>query len=245
MDKIIVGIVPEFKFKTDDNPYHDRYCSIDLYTKRLSDEGAICIGLIPQNGSIPNEVLDMCDCFLLQGGLKIDHIHYQTINYALKNNKPLLGICLGMQAIGIYSKVAEDNLLMDSKTYYDIYNRLKEENNGSLLKQIENNEMHIHYIDYENKDTAKHIVNVVDKDSILYDIYKEDTLDEVSLHNYALKFIGKDFKVTAKAEDGVIEAIEYSNKDYFIVGLQYHPEWRDDNKMFKRLVEEGMKRKNG
>ena len=41
-----------------------------------------------------------------------------------------------------------------------------------------------------------------------------------SLHHQALKEVAKDFKVTARAEDGCIEAIEKEN----ILAVQWHPE---------------------
>ena len=59
---------------------------------------------------------------------------------------------------------------------------------------------------------------------------------------YNPKWIGKSFKTTALAVDGVVEAIEYIDPLYFIVGVHFHPEWDDDNLIFKRLIKEGEKR---
>ena len=39
-----------------------------------------------------------------------------------------------------------------------------------------------------------------------------------------------------------MEAIEYIDPLYFIVGVHFHPEWDDDNLIFKRLIKEGEKR---
>ena len=52
-----------------------------------------------------------------------------------------------------------------------------------------------------------------------------DEASEVnSFHHQAVDKVAKDFKVTAVAKDGIVEAIEYKKKDSFILGVQWHPE---------------------
>lgn len=34
MKKIVIGILPQIKMKTDDNPYNDKYEYLDLYCKK-------------------------------------------------------------------------------------------------------------------------------------------------------------------------------------------------------------------
>ena len=68
-----------------------------------------------------------------------------------------------------------------------------------------------------------------------------------SFHHQTLKKVAQGYKVTAKAKDGVIEAIEAENYP-FLIGVQWHPEMlfkthEDMNKLFSALVnkaEEGM-----
>lgn len=244
MQKIIVGILPQSRLKTNDNPYDDRYEFLDLYTKKIYECGAIPVGLIAYNNSIPNELLDKCDAFIIQGGNKFEKYHYETIAYALKYNKPLLGICLGMQAIGIFGNVYERlNYNYSEPLFSEMYKRLKEENNGTLLERIESPNIHGDIIvNYENIDEARHKNIIIDKESIIYDIFKSEELNVVSLHNYALKKVAKCFRKSAISEDGIIESIEYNDNNYFIVGVLWHPEWDIDNLLFKRLVEEGEKR---
>jgi putative glutamine amidotransferase len=57
-----------------------------------------------------------------------------------------------------------------------------------------------------------------------------------STHHQSIKTPGRDLKVTAKARDGVIEAVEDTRGDRFVVGVQWHPEsgWRD-NELSKAL----------
>ncbi|MBO4600973.1 MAG: gamma-glutamyl-gamma-aminobutyrate hydrolase family protein [Bacilli bacterium] len=244
MDNIIVGIIPSSFIRTDDNPYHDTYNCLHLYVNKLEECNASCIGLIPKGNIIPENLLDKCDAFLIQGGQKISFYHYQVIEYAIKNNKPLLGICMGMQAIGIYSKVMENVEIFNEANFYKEYDRLKSENEESLLERLEEGNIHSHYINYDNYKTAYHKVQLINKSSILYDVYKVDEKDEVSLHDYKLKYVGNNFTVGATTNDNVIEEIEYNNKDYFIVGTLFHVEWDEDKLLFKRLIDEAIKRRN-
>ena len=48
MKEIIVGILPQYRFKTDDNPYNDRYEFLELYSNRIFEANAIPMGLIPK-----------------------------------------------------------------------------------------------------------------------------------------------------------------------------------------------------
>lgn len=246
MKEIIVGILPQYRFKTDDNPYNDRYEFLELYSNRIFEANAIPMGLIPKNYVIPEKILEKCDAFLIQGGNKIEKYHYQIISYAIKNNKPLLGICLGFQALGIYSNVIDylDGNLSEEK-FFEIYNNLKKTYDGNLLQRIPSPNIHGEIvINYDNALDASHEITITDKDSIIYDVYKKDKFNVVSLHNYGLKNIGNSFKPTSLASYGIVESIEYKSKDHFILGVLWHPEWDNENTLFNRLVEEARNRLN-
>ena len=51
-----------------------------------------------------------------------------------------------------------------------------------------------------------------------------------SHHHQAIENVGKDLVPVAWAPDGVIEAVENTRSDQFILGVQWHPEigWQDD-----------------
>lgn len=55
-----------------------------------------CIGLFPDSD------YSICDGFIIQGGKNIEDWFYDVVEYAIENNKPVLGICLGCQVLGTY-----------------------------------------------------------------------------------------------------------------------------------------------
>ena len=106
MIKPIIGIIPTY-VENDGHIYeeYDKYMTI--YGRRVKEAGGVPVGLIIEDDILP-EQLEMCDGFIIQGGHKIRRFVYQVIDYAIKNNKPLLGICMGSEAIDIYSVVADN-----------------------------------------------------------------------------------------------------------------------------------------
>ena len=62
---------------------------------------------------------------------------------------------------------------------------------------------------------------IINKSSKLYQLLKEEKIKVNSRHKSAL--IKTNFDVSARSLDGVIEAIEDKNKNFFI-GVQWHPE---------------------
>lgn len=54
-------------------------------------------------------------------------------------------------------------------------------------------------------------------------------------HHQAIDELGTDLVVTARSDDGVVEAVELGTG--FVVGVQWHPEQKDDTRLFRALVE--------
>ena len=246
MDKVVVGMIPQSRIKTTNSPYTDRYEFLDLYTNKILESGGLPVGLIASDGRIIEEYLDMCDAFFFPGGSKFEKYHFTTLDYAIKHNKPLLGVCLGMQAIGVYSDVIDYVDSFNEDNFFDAYNKLKNNYGGNMLLKMNDTFKHDKIpLNYTNSDKARHEIRVIDLQSKLYEILESDRLDVVSLHKLMLRNIGSTFKKTAISSDSVIEALEICDKDKFIMGVQWHPEWDYDNKLIRRLIKEGEDRKNG
>ena len=87
----------------------------------------------------------------------------------------------------------------------------------------------------DNDDVLTHKI-IVNKDSYLYEILEKDEIMVNSFHKFHA-FENDNFIVSARSEDGYIEAIEMKNKK-FMVGVQFHPEISydfDDNS--KKIID--------
>jgi putative glutamine amidotransferase len=65
-------------------------------------------------------------------------------------------------------------------------------------------------------------------------IFQQKCLDTNSFHHQAVKKVGDNLKVTARASDDVIEALEDEQKKFFI-GVQWHPECLQTIEMHKKI----------
>lgn len=205
MKKPIIGIISQPYGFNEEGIFRKRYYVLDNYTKIIANNNAIPIGILMNDLQVIKESLDMCDGFIITGGILIQDYHLKVIDYAIKNNKPLLGICMGMQALAMYST--------------------KEK----VLTKV------------DNHNEVNHSVNIIDQDSHLYNIFKTNKLEVNSYHNYQVNTIGNNFKIVAKSDDNVIEAIEYKDKNNFIIGVQWHPELLET---MQPLIKELIKRSN-
>jgi putative glutamine amidotransferase len=69
----------------------------------------------------------------------------------------------------------------------------------------------------------RHMV-LIEEGTRLDDIYGTQELRVNSSHHQGVNQMGKRMRVAAKAPDGVIEAIESTDPNWFCVGVQWHPE---------------------
>ncbi len=163
--------------------------------------------------------LDRVDGFLLTGGLDLDPRRYgqpwhasvhpmsdvrdESDRILLKaifaRQMPVLGIGLGMQQLCVTSGGA-------------LYTHLPEQLSKALP-----------HMDASTTGPHRHRVNLV-KNSRLDDIYGDAELLVVSNHHQAVRQITSQWRVAATAPDGVIEAIESTDPNWFALGLQWHPE---------------------
>jgi putative glutamine amidotransferase len=146
-----------------------------------------------------------------------DGFELELVRLALEGDVPILGVCRGMQIMNV---AAGGTLIQD----------IPSEVNRPLGHQIDNP---LYAIAHEVW---------VARDSALGAAMKEELGDgEVlqvnSRHHQAIQQMAPDFKVSATAPDGVIEAIERP-ASRFCVAVQWHPEnfWRTGE--FRALFED-------
>lgn len=73
-----------------------------------------------------------------------------------------------------------------------------------------------------NSENITHNINIT-PGTILHRLFGSN-LTTNTRHNYALETVTKPFKVIAKSDDNVIEALEYTANGNYLLGVQWHPE---------------------
>ena len=110
---------------------------------------------------------------------------------------------------------------------------------------MENIALHNHYVT-KNEETiqaAKHLVQIK-PNTLLASLYKEKELSVVSLHSIGVARVSKTLTVSATTKDHLPEAVEYTQNNSFIIGVQWHPEITNDNTLFHWLVTSSRKENN-
>lgn len=206
----LIGITVDFQ--------DDRYTTRCTITKKVALAGGMPI-LLPCLSEFAAQYAQACDGIILSGGDDPIMEHWgikthekakpitaerQGFELALlsalddEHDKPVFGICLGMQLMGLH--------------------------NGSVLDQylpetLDSADQH-----WGNKD---HPITGSMGDGLVH-----------SHHRQALVEPGR-LSIVAKSPDGVIEAIEDSNRQFYI-GVQWHPERTEDENLgsglFKQFV---------
>lgn len=228
--KPIIGIIPTFVHHESD-PYQDRAHFVTMYREKIMKSGGIPIGILGD----AKMYTSICDGYVWGGGNQILQEYLPIIEDAIKNQKPFLGICLGAQTLATFLNVVEDQKENPSKSFKEVYDLNKESN--PYLKKLEEGNIHLHIVTKEEDsiNKARHKITI-DKNSLLYEIFKQETMNVVSLHGMSIARVPKNTLVSAKAEDGVYEAVEYTENGSLLLGVLFHPEIENENTLFNWLV---------
>jgi len=166
---------------------------------------------------------EAADGIMIPGGVDISPAHYGGRNHpslqppdperdlvelclakwAISDQKPLLGICRGMQMINIAC-------------------------GGTLVPDLCENRRSTHWPGREkNRDDGwtelAHNISIV-HNSLLHRLVGETSLRINSLHHQCIETLGASLRISATSDDNTPEAIEWSNRNSFLLGLQGHPE---------------------
>jgi len=71
-----------------------------------------------------------------------------------------------------------------------------------------------------------------------------ERVDVLCSHHQAVDAVGESLLVSARSDDGVVEAVEILGRT-FVVGVQWHPEEQRDTRLFAGLVEAARARRAG
>ena len=199
--KPIIGIITRKGLSDEGHNISIVYKDIE---KSIINNGGIPAGITLTNNY--KELINMCDGIIFQGGDNFEEYDLEALKYIYDIDKPVLGICLGMQLMGVLF--------------------------GGTMIDINNHKKNLSYV---------HSITI-NKNSILYNIYKTNLIKVNSRHKSVIK--NTKLKVVGISNDGYVEALEAPNKKFF-VGVQWHPESMLDydnkqNNLFKCFMKKTM-----
>jgi putative glutamine amidotransferase len=170
----------------------------------------------------PEKYLAVRDQKTADADLPRDAVDEFLLQDAFERRKPVLGICYGLQSLNVYRA-------------------------GSLVQHIESP------INHEAGRTVALAHEVaVDAGSRLAEIVKQANADPARLpvnssHHQSADAIGRGLRIVARCpQDGIVEALEGTEPDHFVLAVQWHPERSiDDDEasraIFRSLVEAAKK----
>lgn len=187
------------------------------YTKAIENSGGTPL-ILPytENNETIKHFIELCDGFVFTGGADIsperygekisehcgttlmyrDELEFKAFAEIIKTSKPILGICRGMQFL---------NVALGGTLYQDIPTEYKTD-----MKHREPDAK------------LMHSVNILG-DTPLYTLINNDKMTVNSFHHQAIKTLGRDLEIMARADDGIIEAVYLSGERY-LRAYQWHPE---------------------
>ena len=176
--------------------------------------------MLPVGERIRTGAMELCDAFLLQGGSVVRPYHIDVIDYALKTGKKLLGVCLGCQCIqGYFAVKAEAEKRGWTGPLSELFAALRREGNFSFLADVEGHRPS-ETLPYGSKDAVKHPVHLTEGSEIAK-IFGRTEILGATFHIYQIVHPAPGLAVTGRADDGVVEAVEYGDR---VVGVQFHPD---------------------
>ena len=200
----MIAITPDYN-ANEDAPAEATYCVRMNYASALADAGALPV-ILPYLSDRIDELIARFDGFLISGSVPGVSTTYGRTDFELSlitaaatAGKPVLGICNGMQMIG---------LTLGSR----LIDCLPLPGPGD--------------IDHLPSPVPRATAHPVElsSGSRIGQLSQSTTVRVTSLHRQALEPRGR-FHIAARAPDGVVEAIEGYGPGY-LVGTQWHPEYQ-------------------
>ena len=229
-----IGVIPLIDYG------RNSYWMIPGYLKGLQTVGALPVMLpVIESRSELQTVMEVCDGFLFTGGQDVDPALYHSekgplcgecsperdkmekliLDEAMKRDKPILGICRGIQFI---------NAALGGTLWQDI------------PTELPSNVIHCQKPPY---DIPSHDVEI-NTNSPLYSLLKRKNISVNSYHHQGVRKLSPQLVSMAFAPDGLIEAV-YAPDQKFLWAIQWHPELsfqRDENSIL--IFEEFMRNCN-
>jgi putative glutamine amidotransferase len=230
-EKPLIGVTMDFRSaRKDSSPFNFIHAG---YSQALAKAGAvpILIPLMPDESDV-NRILDLLSGILFIGGADLDcrrdgfmlhpsmrlleplreDFDRKLMGMAAERRLPVMGVGCGMQLLNISQ-------------------------GGTLFLHIpEDLPKAIPHVD--TMDPNHRHALMIERNSIMERVYGEGEIRVNSMHHMAIDDVAPGFAVTARCPDGVIEAIESTQSDWFAFGTQFHPENESASALDLRIFEE-------
>jgi putative glutamine amidotransferase len=147
---------------------------------------------------------------------ELDRMELEIAKIACQKKLPIFAICRGIQTL---------NVSLGGTLYQDI---------DSQIPDSIKHAPHVH------KSVNTHTIRI-ENQALLGDIIKSKKIWVNGKHHQAVKDLAPGLKISALANDGIVEAIEDPTHK-FVIGVQWHPEgtWENDpnsKKLFRAFVQ--------
>jgi putative glutamine amidotransferase len=214
---------------------------IDKYLRAVENAGgeAVLLSLVSRADVLRREA-EHLDAILLTGSpADIDPGHYGTkrhpaaadadaarertdftlLEYALAAGKPVLAICYGIQSLNVF---LGGSLIQD----------IPAELGTKICHSPDEDELP----DGSETPDAMHGANF--GSGRVFEFAGAAQAEVNSWHHQSVLEPGRGLRVTARASDGVIEAVEWMENSNWVVGVQWHPERMPADALAKALFRE-------
>ena len=153
-----------------------------------------------------------------------ERIDFALLEDCFAARKPVLAICYGIQSL---------NVFMSGTLIQDVPSEI-----GTKI---------VHSDDKEGAPDVHHVV-AIETESRISRMAGAQEMVVNSSHHQAILMLGRNLRITARAPDGVVEAVEWTGDENWVVGVQWHPERMMGSdpltqSLFGNLVKEAAMRK--
>jgi putative glutamine amidotransferase len=131
---------------------------------------------------------------------KLDHLEWELLTGARETRTPVWAICRGMQTV---------NVFQGGTLWQDITTQIE----GVLDHDIP-----------EPRDALVHEVHVVARNESFGRLLSIEAVEVNSRHHQAIRHLGRNLTVVATSPDGLVEVLVYSSDEWWVKGVQWHPE---------------------
>ena len=239
MRKPVIGVMPLMDVE------RESYWMLPGYMEGILEAGGIPVMFpLTPDRAVLGQLAESCDGFLFTGGHDVspeiygeeilpvcgelcpqrDEMEKAVLQEALRDDRPVLGICRGIQFL---------NAFLGGTLYQDLPSQHPSETGHHQSPPY---------------DRPVHDVRI-EKGTSLHALLEKDRTAVNSYHHQAIRETAPGLEVMAYSEDGLAEAVRMPDQS-FVWAVQWHPEFsfrtdEDSRKIFRAFVEAAERKMEG